>query len=308
MKAEIERRANLSHREFTEEYLYPNRPVIVTDAIRQWKAVARWTPEFFKTEFRELTFTINDRERGQTGYKAKGNVEYTMERFIDRVLDSTDETPAPYFRNRVLYETFPTLREDIEPLPGYYFPNWLPESFWLPKVQSVFNRGAQIEIYIGGRGGAFPVLHYDGLASHAFLVQIYGQKKFIIYSPEQKRNMYPVPGQPNISQIADVEHPDLERFPLFGQAEAVSFVLDPGEVLFIPSRWWHATKMLTPCISISTNVVNQSNWAALTDFVANNRNPLMGIPSRAYLNLAGFWRSMRDRRIGFDRTNSWKAR
>jgi len=308
MKFEVERRANLSHPEFTREYLYANRPVIVTDAIRRWKAVTRWTPDFFKNEYGALKFTINDRERGQTEYKAAGNTEYTMTRFIDRVLDSTDEDPAPYFRNRLLHDVFPDLGEDIEPLPTYFFPNWLPESYCLRKVQQVFNRGAQIELYIGGRGGGFPVLHYDGLASHAFLAQIFGRKKFIIYGPEQERYMYPVAGRPNISQVADVEHPDLAKFPLFRQAEPTSFILEPGEMLFIPSRWWHTTKMLSPCISISTNVVNRSNWAALTDFVTNNRHPLVGIPSRAYLGFAGYWRSVRDRRLVLDRQNSARVR
>jgi len=48
MSDQIERRENLSNEEFMKEYVYANRPVIVTDALRQWKAVGRWTPEFFR--------------------------------------------------------------------------------------------------------------------------------------------------------------------------------------------------------------------------------------------------------------------
>ena len=50
-KFEIDRRDNLSYEEFAEKYLYANKPVIVTDMIRQWKALSRWTPEFFQREF-----------------------------------------------------------------------------------------------------------------------------------------------------------------------------------------------------------------------------------------------------------------
>jgi hypothetical protein len=54
--------------------------------------------------------------------------------------------------------------------------------------------------------------------------------------------------------------------------------------------------MLTPSISISANVVNQSNWRALVDFVAmRRRNPLASLASRVYLTGAGTWRSWRDR-------------
>jgi hypothetical protein len=231
------------------------------------------------------------------GYKENnGKVEYTMARFIDRVLESTDENPAPYFRNRVLYELFPSLKQDIEPLPEYFLPNWLPETYLVNYVGQVLNRGAAIEIYIGGKGGAFPVLHYDGAGTHAFLMQIYGRKQFIIYPPDQEPFLYPSPEKENFSMINSIDKPDLERFPLFAKADPTTFVLEPGELLFVPSHWWHTTKMLTASISISINTVNQSNWHELVDFVSKRRrNPMVSMASRVYLAGAGAWRSWRDR-------------
>jgi histone arginine demethylase JMJD6 len=297
MKIDIERRVDLSYAEFAEKYQYANKPVIVTDALRQWKALERWTPEFFKREFSDLAFSIGDDSKGSARCKAdNGSTQYTMASFIDRVLESTDDNPAPYFRNRVLYEMFPSLRQDIEPLPEYFQPNWLPDRYLLRNVGNVLNRGAAIEIYIGGRGGKFPMLHYDGAAAHAFLMQIYGRKQFILYSPDQEPLLYPSPEKGNLSLINSVDKPDLEKFPLFAKAVPTSFVLEPGELLFIPSRWWHTTKILTPCISISVNTVNQSNWPALVKFVAaGRRNPVVSMASRIYLTGAGVWRSWRDR-------------
>jgi hypothetical protein len=77
---------------------------------------------------------------------------------------------------------------------------------------------------------------------------------------------------------------------------ATKFVLEPGEMLFVPSHWWHTTKMLSPSITVSINVLNQSNWHELVKFVAiNRRNPLVSLASRVYLSGAGAWRSWRDR-------------
>src|SRR5262245_42502515 len=100
---QIERRANLSYEEFSDRYLYPNKPVILTDAIKRWKAISRWTPEFFRSEFADMRFEIGG-EMGGTGYGSEPvrKAPFTMPEFIDRVLSSTDENPAPYFRNRVL--------------------------------------------------------------------------------------------------------------------------------------------------------------------------------------------------------------
>lgn len=293
----IERRENLSYEEFAADYLYPLKPVIITGALKSWQAIGRWTPEFFKSEFGAMKFRLTDDLKGKAGYKGdSSSVEYTMERFIDLVLNSTDKDPAPYFRNQILYEMFPTLKGDIQPLPEYFQPNWLPDRFLVSYVRKVLNRGAAIELYIGGKGGAFPVLHYDGAGTHAFLMQIYGRKEFIIYSPDQEPFLYPSSEKLNLSMVNDLEDPDLGRFPLFANAKASKFILEPGELLFMPSHWWHTTKMLTACISISANVLNASNWHELVSFVARGRrNRVVSLGSRAYLGCAGSWRSWRDR-------------
>ena len=297
MVFEIERRANLSYAEFSEKYLYANQPVVVTDAIRQWKALSRWTPEFFKAEFGDMKFSINDDLKRSADHQDNdGAAEYTMARFIDRVLQSTEEDPAPYFRNRILYDMFPSLKQDIQPLPDYFLPNWLPERYLVKHVNEKLNRGAAIELYIGGKGRAFPVLHYDGAGTHAFLMQVYGRKKFIVYPPSQEAFLYPSPEKENLSRVNNVEQPDLQRFPLFAEAVPMTFILEPGELLFVPSHWWHTTTMLTPSITVSVNTLNQSNWHELVKFVAmRRRNPLVSFASRVYLSGAGAWRSWRDR-------------
>jgi hypothetical protein len=127
-------------------------------------------------------------------------------------------------------------------------------------------------------------------------MQIYGSKEFILYPPEQEEFLYPSVEKRNLSAVNDVDKPDLERFPLFAKARPSKFVLKPGDLLFIPSHWWHTTKMLTPSISISVNVLNDSNWKEMVNFVAKGRsNPVVSLGSRAYLSCAGAWRSWRDR-------------
>ena len=296
MKLEIERRAKLSYEEFASEYLYPLRPVVVTDALQEWPAMKRWTPQFFKEEFGSMKFTIKGSEYGQKGHESDGGTEFTMSDFIDRVLASTDEAPAPYFRNRILYDHFPSLKQDIEPLPEYFRPNWLEDRYLIKRIGEVLNRGAAIEIYIGGKGGAFPVLHYDGAGTHAFLMQIYGRKLYIIYPPEQEEFLYASPLKPNLSLVNNAEVPDLKKFPLFAKAEPTTLILEPGELLFVPSHWWHTAKMLTPSITISINSLNESNWHELVEYVAKRRgNTLSALASRIYLAGAGALRSWRDR-------------
>ncbi len=288
MSDQIERRENLSNEEFMKEYVYANRPVIVTDALRQWKAVGRWTPEFFKGEFADMNLALNK----VAWSKENGGADLTMARFVDTVLAFTDENPAPYLRNQNLCELFPSLMQNASPMPGYCSPNWLPESYSVKSLQRVFHEHSEIQFCFGGTGGAFPVLHYDVLTSHAYLFQIYGRKKFIVFSPDQEPYLYLRPR--NFSQV--VEKPDLDKFPLFKKAKATTCVLEPGEFVFVPIQWWHTAKILTPCITLSLNVVNDSNWKPLTEWVCSGRETILRLPSRLYLNAVGSRRDQRVRR------------
>lgn len=302
----VDCRENLSYEEFSEHYLYANRPVIITGAMSHWKALGRWTPEFFKREFGSMKFSLDDTPK--TGGTAQAGSEFTMTDFIDRVVASSESNPAPYLRNKILYDMFPSLKDDIEPLPDYFLPNWLTDRYLLKKVEQTLNRSAALEIYIGGLGAKFPYLHYDGAATHAFLMQIYGRKQYVVFPPEQECYLYPSPVRANRSLVEDLESPDLVKFPLFAKATPIKFFLEPGQLLFVPSLWWHTAKILTPSITVSMNLLNESNWPALIEYVAKQRsNPVAALASRAYLRMAGARRSWRDRGWSKDHKNQRKA-
>ena len=63
---------------------------------------------------------------------------------------------------------------------------------------------------------------------HGFVTQIYGDKEFVVYPPEQTPYMYPRRTIAKVSQIGDPLQPDLEKFPLFAQASAASTMVKRG--------------------------------------------------------------------------------
>jgi len=245
---EIDRRHGLSYEEFSHEYLFPRKPVVITDALSPWRAVHTWTPEYFAQKYGLLTLPIAGKS-------------YRMADFIELVVSSTAEAPAPYLHNAVIAELFPELLSDIQPQPSYFFPNWLDGP--LSRVLRSRLHGGSPELYIGGRGGKFPFLHFDSYHTHAFLSQVYGTKEYTAYTADQTPQLYVKPNQYNASQV-DIENPDLAKFPLFAKAIPIRFRLEPGETLFIPGGLWHTAKMLTPSITVSVNRANASNWSQLT--------------------------------------------
>ncbi len=244
----IERRHRLAYSEFVSEFLKPHRPVIISGALDQWKA-SKWTPEYFRASFPDHLVNVDGKD-------------YRMAEFIDLVLNSTDERPAPYLRNAIIDRFLPALLSAIQPLPEYFSPNWL-EGPLSQLLRSRLHNGSA-ELYVGGRGGKFPFLHFDSWHTHAFICQVYGTKEFTAYSPDQTPYIYVEPGSYNRSQIPDIENLDYKQFPLFARATQMRFKLEAGEILFIPGGWWHTAKMLTPSITVSVNRANASNWSELT--------------------------------------------
>ena len=100
----------------------PPRPVILTDAISHWRAMGRWTPQFFKDEYGDLEVVV-DGEAMALG------------ELVDRVEKSTEDNPAPYLRNQALAEWPPELLAEVSPMPDCTKPNWL-ESRLFPRGKS----------------------------------------------------------------------------------------------------------------------------------------------------------------------------
>ena len=272
---QVDRRRGLSAEEFRREYAKPNRPVVIEDALAGWPALAKWSPSFFADRYPEKPVTFRDQ------------FTLPMRQFIDRVMTSTTAAPAPYWTNAPVAEHFPELLADIDSDLGYFGPNWANRKFLHPGMRASLNRGAMMEIYIGGQGGAFPILHWDGLSTHAHLMQIYGVKKYWLWPPDETPFLYPGKDPVNLSPIRDVENPDLEKFPLFGKARGGTLELHPGQMLFVPTRWWHTAKMLTPSITLSINTMNTSNWANFAeDMTRKTKGPARLLKS-AYLACAG---------------------
>lgn len=253
----IERRNNPSYSEFVREFLFPRKPVVITGALRHWNALSRWTPEFFQQHYGDLPLQVHGQPYTLGGFlpTKKDGSPVTFAELIDMIQASSEKNPAPYLRNVHIEKFLPELEKDLDPIPPYFYPNWLEGPLARPLDSRL--HGGRFELYIGGTGGKFPVLHYDTWYIHTFLCQIYGVKQYTIFPPNQTPFLYP---NANRSTIPDIENVDLKQFPLYAKATPIQFELHPGEILFVAAGWWHTTKILTPSITVSASRVNASNW------------------------------------------------
>ena len=91
--------------------------MIVTDAISHWRALGRWTPQFFKTEYGHLSVKVDDETM-------------VLGDLIDRIEASTPGAPASYLHNQLLADWPPELFAEVLPMPQCSQPNWLESRFF----------------------------------------------------------------------------------------------------------------------------------------------------------------------------------
>jgi lysine-specific demethylase 8 len=73
-----------------------------------------------------------------------------------------------------------------------------------------------------------------------------------LYSPEDNENLYPYDTRLlNNTAKVDPYKPDFEKYPKFEKAKGLMCYLKPGDMLFIPPKWWHHVVGITPSFSIS---------------------------------------------------------
>ncbi len=244
----IERCGALSVAEFRERFVKPRRPVVLRDAIHAWPARKHWSPSFFRHKHGYRMVTC----RGASS-------PVRLDDYLESLDASSFEQPAPYLRNLNIQTDWPELVPDIVPKVSYSQPDWL-SSRLLP---SGWPRPRHLnQLFISGKGTRIS-LHYDDWMTHNFVSNIVGEKQFLLFGPDQGCFLYPRKDEYLVSQIPDPYNVDLDAFPLFARARSTQVTIGPGESLFVPCGWWHTTRTLSTCISVSSSFANRDNWNSL---------------------------------------------
>jgi len=277
----VERRAGLSREEFIRRYRNPRVPVVVTDATRDWPALTKLTFAFLKERWGEREVVI-------------GNKKYKLGEFIELLLSSTREKPAPYPCKLNVRKEFAELAADF---PRYDLAT--PDRIGSPLIpRRCLDGNYDLEVFLGGPGGEFPYLHYDYLGLFAYINMIVGEKEFTIYTPDQTPYLYPDSNARWVSTVANHHQPDLAKYPLMAMARPVKVALGPGETLFIPSGWWHTARSLTPSISVAFDQLCSSNWDFFVDECCWTRSGWKKGMMRALLAGAGLLLGAKERARG----------
>jgi histone arginine demethylase JMJD6 len=251
----VERRRKLSLDEFEQEYVNKLKPVIIEDVAQSWPAFSKWSPSYFREVLGDKPVLVD------------GEL-MLMREFMNAVEVSTPQAPSKYLTGTSIPRFFPELLADIQTDLHYAGGSYLRNPFLVERLRHLIDISEEyglLELLVCGAGGVFPNLHYDAYHLHAFVVQICGTKEFTLYPPEQTPYLYPNPRQRNTSLMGDMRKVDPLKFPEFAKARPERVVVEPGEMIFVPSGWWHTTRMLSHSIAVTANSLTEVNLDGFFD-------------------------------------------
>ncbi|MGQ8364965.1 cupin-like domain-containing protein [Glaciecola sp. 1036] len=188
--------------------------------------------------------------------KRKAQLDEVLDQIVSHIQD--ESPPSIYIASNVIDLNFPGLRKNNDLDMSFATKN--PNSE--PPIPS---------IWIGNKSIAR--CHYDASDNIACVVK--GERRFILFPPDQIENLYPgplspTPGGQAISMV-DLHNPDYLQHPKFKQAVEHGLVaeLAPGDAIFIPSMWWHQVEGLG-----NFNILVNYWWSAAERFMGSAMNVL----------------------------------
>ena len=120
-------------------------------------------------------------------------------------------------------------------------------------------------LWFGKKGTATP-LHKD--IPDNFALNCFGTKKWFIYPPRDFPFLYmsnPTPEAfPDYGVSAVAMHaPDLNQFPEFVHAQGLEFLLQPGEMLYLPAGWSHQVENIEESLMVNFWLLRDKSPAVL---------------------------------------------
>ena len=162
----------------------------------------------------------------------------TLGQYFDAIADPT-RTGRPPFLGNISFDN-PLTREHLKPLRSHFsFPKLFPGK-----------DKQETRLWIGAFGQKSTIHNdnYDNLNA-----QVVGQKKFLLFSPDQHPLLYPKKLTDFCwASPVDRDNPDFENYPLSRELEGFECTLEPGDILYIPIFWWH--QAISESLAINVNM------------------------------------------------------
>ncbi|XP_078274370.1 jmjC domain-containing protein 8 isoform X2 [Rhinoraja longicauda] len=217
----VEVRDSLTYSEFIHRYAH-KKPVIIRGLTQNEQFRALCSKQRLLQEFGNRLVrlsTANTYSYHKVDVPFKEYVEYMMK---PQSLDSLGSDTLYFFGDNNFTEWGSLFRTYIQP------------PYQLPGTKGAYSFG------IAGASTGVP-FHWHG---PGYSEVVYGRKRWFLYPPGKTPEFHP--NKTTLSWILDT-YPYLSE-----EDKPLECTIHPGEILYFPDHWWHATFNIDSCVFIST--------------------------------------------------------
>lgn len=215
----VTRESGLAKKDFIARYRNQHKPVVIADTTQAWPAREKWSIEYLQESMGDTVVPVYNSSpaTGKTHQHAAAN-EMPMRDYLE-LLKNGEKDLRIFFYN--ILAGAPQLIDDMR----------------YPDIGLKFFKKLPV-LFVGGTGARVQ-MHFDIDLANILLCHFGGRKRVLLFSPEQKALMYRVPF--SFSSLHDIDflEPDFDKYPALRQLNAECAELEHGDVLYIPSGYWH---------------------------------------------------------------------
>ncbi|KAI4326716.1 hypothetical protein MLD38_032000 [Melastoma candidum] len=279
----------LSYGEFVDRYMAKNLPVVLTGLMDCWRACRDWvTPDgkpnlsFFTLNFGASRVQVAD--CGSREFTDQRRVEMSVSEFVEewrRRQECGDiANLAGEFRHVLYLKDWHFVREypDYEAYrtPLFFKDDWL--NLYLDHYRMHEDSEARSEtddvscsdyrfVYMGAKGSWTP-LHADVFRSYSWSANVCGKKRWLFLSPSQHHLVFDRHMKHSIYDIYDEVSSTI--FPNFEKSVWFECIQESGDIIFVPSGWYHQVHNMDDTISINHNWFNGHNLTWIWDLLSRD--------------------------------------
>jgi len=218
---------NISYEQFIKECYNTVTPKVFRGAADNWNATKNWNFDFFAENHGHKKIILTD----NVGLSEQEFEEINLKYYVDQMKDGS-----------LKYLRFSDVVNDDENLKNDF------DLAWLRKYNLPYSWGEDLKMFMGGKN-TLTTTHV-GFSSFLF-VQVMGRKKWILYAPEERIFLDARTERTfHFYSKANPYQPNDPEFPLLKYAKQYEVMLEPGDVLWVPSFVWHHVENLTDSIGI----------------------------------------------------------
>lgn len=221
------------------------------------------------------TLTENGRFRcGGRAIEANAFAQYSNSPLVN-----TDESPLYIFDARFA-ETFPELGSDYQ----------VPEVFrgeGRDLFEFLNSRRPDYRWIIAGASRSGSKWHVDPNQTHAWNASMLGRKKWVMLPPwgAPPPGVFPSKDGGSVAQPVSLMEWFLEFYKVTRKTrgnDLVEFIADVGDLVFVPSGWWHAVLNIDESFAVTQNYVSTTNLPRAMRFFEQKPDQISGLSTRGH--------------------------